>query len=291
MAPSTKQVYARAWNLIQECMECLNLPCISLDRIPLCQSQVLSFISFLNLKGLAPSTITTYTAAIGYVHKCTSQYDPTSSFLVQKTLSSINKNYVPNDCRLPITQFVLARLLESIPTIYSIPYHVTLLRAMFVTAFYGLFRVGELTKQNSGVISLEVRNVTISDERIVFAIINFKNNKTNKPFDVVINRQPSNVWCPVSLILDYVKLRGSKSGPFFCFANLQHVTRSFFSSRLSKCLSFCGFNTKLYKSHSFRIGGASYLASLGFTDLQIKLIGRWNSDTFVRYIRNQRYNV
>ena len=171
---------------------------------------------------------------------------------------------------------------------YSIPYHVVLLKALFVAAFYGLFRVGELTIQNSGVVSINVENVTMSKERIVFAITKFKNNKTNKSFDVVINKQPNNVWCPVKIISDYVTLRGSQPGPFFCFANLQNVTRNFFSSRLSKCLLFCGFNPKLYQSHSFRIGGASYLASLGYTDLQIKLIGRWNSDVFIRYIRNQR---
>ena len=281
----------RAWELIQQCMACLQLPTISVTSLPIHQNQVLAFISYLNLKGLAPATITTYVAAIGYVHKCGNFSDPSRMFLVQKTLSCINKHHQQNDCRLPITQFVLARILESIPKLYSVPYHVVLLQALFSAAFYGLFRIGELTVQNTGVVSLLSKNVTVSSDRIVFSISKFKNNKSNQSFDVVINKQDTNVWCPVKLILKFVSLRGSQAGPFFCFANMQQVNRNFFTTRLSRCLQFCGFDTKLYKSHSFRIGGASYLVSIGYNDLQIKLMGRWESDCFIRYIRNQRYNV
>ena len=53
---------------------------------------------------------------------------------------------------------------------------------------------------------------------------------------------------------------------------------------LASVLSFCGLDTKRYKSHSFRIGAASDAALRGFSDAQIRLMGRWLSDAFRQYI-------
>lgn len=38
-------------------------------------------------------------------------------------------------------------------------------------------------------------------------------------------------------------------------------------------------------THSFRIGGASAAASSGVPDSIIKILGRWSSDCYRRYIR------
>ena len=38
--------------------------------------------------------------------------------------------------------------------------------------------------------------------------------------------------------------------------------------------------TVLYKSHSFRIGGACHAAEQDYSDAQIRALGRWKSDTF-----------
>ena len=38
-------------------------------------------------------------------------------------------------------------------------------------------------------------------------------------------------------------------------------------------------------THSFRIGGATALAQAGVPDYIIQIIGRWSSDSFLRYIR------
>ena len=62
---------------------------------------------------------------------------------------------------------------------------------------------------------------------------------------------------------------------------------SFFSSveRLNAELTFCNVDTKLHKAHSFRIGAASWASAKGFSDSQIRLLGRSKSSTFLRYIR------
>jgi hypothetical protein len=40
--------------------------------------------------------------------------------------------------------------------------------------------------------------------------------------------------------------------------------------------------------HSLRIGGATFLSECGFSDCTIRLLGRWESDCFKRYIRTGR---
>ena len=47
----------------------------------------------------------------------------------------------------------------------------------------------------------------------------------------------------------------------------------------------CGLDTNRFKGHSFRIGAASEAARLGYSDAQIRLMGRWWSDAVRRYIR------
>ena len=41
----------------------------------------------------------------------------------------------------------------------------------------------------------------------------------------------------------------------------------------------------LYKSHSFRIGAASWAAAKGFSNSKIRQLGRWISNAFLNYIQ------
>ena len=271
-------------------MTSLGLPIIQLDNLPMSISEVLSYLSYLNLKGLAPSTTTTYVSALGFVHRMNNMKDPTNAVVVQKVLSAINKIQGNLDARLPITQFILHRLLNAADYVVSNMFHRSLIKAMFSIAFYGLFRIGEITIQKSGAISLNFSQIQVLKDTVLIPITLFKNNKSNKPFDIVIHRQDG-PYCPYVLLVNYLNLRGDGPGPLFCFSNYHHVSRCFFTTKLKACLSFCGLDTKLYLSHSFRIGGSSYLASMGMSDLQIKLMGRWSSDSFIRYIRNQKFHI
>lgn len=62
-----------------------------------------------------------------------------------------------------------------------------------------------------------------------------------------------------------------------CFAN--------FTKTLSDALHYCNLDVERYKSHSFRIGAASWAAAKGMSDAQIRAFGRWKSNAFLRYIR------
>jgi hypothetical protein len=60
-----------------------------------------------------------------------------------------------------------------------------------------------------------------------------------------------------------------------------------------KTLALLGHETANYKSHSFRIGMATTLTLEGFTDDQIKAMGRWKSDCYIVRIPpiNPRYDL
>ena len=68
---------------------------------------------------------------------------------------------------------------------------------------------------------------------------------------------------------------------------LHPVTDNQFNSELSRCLKFCSLDTSRYKGHSFRIGATSHAADKGFSDAQIRTLGRWKSDAFKLYIRSE----
>ena len=52
-----------------------------------------------------------------------------------------------------------------------------------------------------------------------------------------------------------------------------------------KACHLCGLDPSRYKGHSFRIGAASYAEDRGLSDAQIRMLGRWKSNAFLRYIR------
>ena len=108
----------------------------------------------------------------------------------------------------------------------------------------------------------------------------FKHNTANKAFEILIARENSALVCPVQTLLDYCGLRDAASGPLFCESDLRPVTISSFNTELKRCLVFCGLDTSRYKGYSFRIGAATHASEQGFSDSQIRKLGRWQSDAF-----------
>lgn len=105
----------------------------------------------------------------------------------------------------------------------------------------------------------------------------FKHSYNQPPFSIVITRAPT--FCPVQLTLDYLALQGYKPGPLFMTSHGHPV------SLPPLLLKFCGLNPARYKGQSFRIGAASHAADRGLSDTQIRVLGRWKSNAFHRYIR------
>ncbi len=101
-------------------------------------------------------------------------------------------------------------------------------------------------------------------------------------FMLTINWQQT--CCPIKLLLDYLALCGRQVGAIFMTQTEALVTRDVFTSQLSEAIRLCGLDPSRYKGHTFRIGTASHAAEQGMSDSQIRIVGRWKSNAFQKYI-------
>ena len=72
-----------------------------------------------------------------------------------------------------------------------------------------------------------------------------------------------------------------------CYITCCVVLTHQFNVELQRCLAYCGLDTSRYKSQSFGIGGACHAADRGYSDGQIRALGRWKSDAFKVYLRSE----
>ena len=259
--------------------------------MPVSTACIALFISFLCAKGLAPATINSYLSAIAYVHKIKGHYDPTKSFLVEKLLVAVGRRGQA-DVRMPISRPLLYELVRALQHTSPSAYRRSLFGAMFMTAFYGFFRIGELScnskQQVDTVVQFDQVTFLKQSSRVTavkIVITKFKHNTNNRPFVITIESEPSEPFCPVQTLIDYIKLRGYHKGPLFTCAAGGAISTNNFNTELRRALNFCGLDCSRYKSHSFRIGAACHASEKGFSDSQIRALGRWSSDAFRTYIR------
>jgi len=66
------------------------------------------------------------------------------------------------------------------------------------------------------------------------------------------------------------------------------LSRSTFVHSLKVILRLIGLKADEFNGHSFRIGAATSAASAHVEDHLIKVLGRWSSDAYVRYIKTAK---
>ena len=243
-------------------------------------------------RNYAPSTESSYVSALGYSHKFLGYSDPTKAFFIIQMLKGYNKLGYRLDARFPITLPVLQKLIESSATLSISEFQCCQFRVMCTTAFFAFLRIGEMTynsaKDASNLI-LQVQHVSklvYSSSYIVALKITFgkfNNSYNQRPFTIFLHRQ--NSCCPVQFLLEYLARRGNRPGPLFLNPDNNPVSRKFFADLMSLSLKAFGLDSTRYKGHSFRISAASFAAERGMSDAQIRALGRWKSNAFLKYIR------
>ena len=289
LQPSSVPTYRRAWNLFHLFLSSIFQHAVV--TLPISPSRIALFIAYLYDKNYAPSTVNTYVSAIGYTHKLYQLPDPSKAFFVLQLLRGYNKVGFRLDARLPITLPILHKLFSASPHVCNSPYQIARFKAMCALAFFAFLRVGEMTMTSNNTVSiLQLHNlVTLVDTakssvcglKLTFG--DYKHSYNQTPFSITISRQQQ--FCPVDIILDYLRMRGSQPGPLFITISGGIVSRENFCNCLASAFKFCGLDSSRYKGHSFRIGAASHAAEKGLSDTQIRLLGRWKSNAFLKYIR------
>lgn len=139
LAPGTKRTYRNAWDRFKIFWGRV-YPDTFGPSLPISNTDLAVFIVHLRNEGLIPSSITSIVSAISYPHKMMGFPDPSGSFLVHKTLVSMQKTTPHTDSRLPITLPLLIKMLRACDHVVTVAYNRILLKSVMATAFFGLFR-------------------------------------------------------------------------------------------------------------------------------------------------------
>jgi len=186
----------------------------------------------------------------------------------------------PSRVRLPIT-------LELMQNIKQVLFSV--LWAACCLAFFGFLRVSEFSIPSlmdyDPSVHLSLQDITIDhrDNPSVLKVI-IKQSKTDRfrqGVQIYLGATHRSV-CPILGILPYLARRGPQPWPLFITEQGHGLTRQSFCSTV---LTELQVNCNWYNSHSFRIGAATTVAKVNMPDACIKMLGRWKSNPYQRYIK------
>ena len=209
--------------------------------------------------------------------------------------------------QLPIKKSMLTLLLWQLSVAFSTqPYLKHLYRAILSTAYFGLFRIGELTSTAADhqVAARDV-HIGINKNKMMFLLRSSKTHtKGSQPQTIKIDslirnhsrhqhrnarNSADSCFCPFGVLRAYIERRGgyySDKEPFFVFSDNSPVSAAHFRSVLKKCLKNSGFNPKYYNTHSLRSGRSVDLYKLGLSVETIKKLGRWSSNSIFKYLQH-----
>lgn len=290
MAQSTWKTYKTAAESFNMFRSHYNLQ--EIWPVPL--NDLIYYIAYLSLKGFSVSTVTTYISGISYLHKIRCLQDNTKSFLVTKTLEGLKrKKPKTSDPRVPISLDLLKRLIASLQYICPSVYESYLFSSAFSLCFFALLRVGEIasnSKCDAGIHVVRFKDVSFADYNGESELhLNLQSSKTDQfssNTTLIIRAQKDDSFCPIRLLRKFLHIRSlsDASSNLFVHFDGSNLTRYQFSTVLKKALDFCEVKGH-FRSHSFRIGGATEAKRLGVDDETIKIWGRWSSDAYTSYIR------
>ena len=114
------------------------------------------------------------------------------------------------------------------------------------------------------------------------------NNPRPTPFVRLSIGRTGTKLCPVAALLVFIASKGTVPGPLFTFQDGSFLSRPKFVELVRDALVKEGFDQQRYCDHSFRIGAATTAAKKGLEDSIIKTLGRWESVTYLQYVKFPR---
>lgn len=249
---------------------------------------IVLFIAFCFEKGKSPKTINTYVAGLNYMHKLNNFYDISHVFIIRKLLTGCLRNRISHDVRAPLTKSILIRICKVLPDVCYSHYESKLFFCLFTVAYFGLFRISELVVPSRTQFRsvVQASDLSVLDNKyILIRLHHFKTNQCGKPVTLKLPSDKSEV-CPVLALTEFLALRPKIAGPAFIHSNGSPVTRTQFAMVLAKSIEKAHLpSSAVFKTHSFRIGRATDLASQGLSSSVIMKLGRWSSGCYKLYIR------
>ncbi|RXN17693.1 proline and serine-rich 1-like protein [Labeo rohita] len=200
--------------------------------------------------------------------------------------------------RLPLTSDLLSQCISILRSGFMSPSIDRTLECMFLLAFFGFLRCSELAPSTSAfnpAIHPSLSDISAhTPDSLIYTLKKSKTDQFGKSRPIYIFRLNSFI-SPFEPISEYVLSRyannSSPQEPLFLTENGKMATRFWFNKHFLKVLSASGISPEHYSLHSFRIGAATTAASAGISDETIRVMGRWSSEAYRLYIRNNLNNL
>ncbi len=159
--------------------------------------------------------------------------------------------------------------------------------AACTTAFFGYLRSSEFRSSSTTSFdpqtTLLVKDLAISSGIVSLHIKASKSDPFRNCHDIQLAPSHTSV-CPVRALQTHLQNCSLKDKPLFTFSDGTYLIRATITGILRKCFSQ-GATSQNISSYSFRIGAATTAAAANNPDWLIKVLGRWFSNYFERYIR------
>ena len=292
LAENTSRTYASAIRRYESFCSQLGIP-----PLPLAENKSCLFAAHLAREGLSAQSITSYLAAIRYMQIAAGLGAPPTEHWprLHYTVRGIKRLQPssPRRVRLPITPAILMRLCRVWMTgQVESPYNARLLWAACCLGYFGFMRAGEFTAVSvSTQSSICLSDVSVDSRRSPAVLcVHLRKAKTDpfgKGIDIFLGKtgQP---LCPVTALLNFLLVRQAGEGPLLVLQDGTPLSRDLFIRKVRKALTLAQVDQRLYAGHSFRIGAATTAAAVGIPTHIIKMLGRWNSEAYLLYIRQPR---
>ena len=255
------------------------------------------FAGFLANNGKKAATIRSYMSAIKAVLQDNDVIVNEDRFLLNAITRGCRLNNDKVLIRLPIQKGLLRILVGKLPKLFDKqPYLEALYTALLVTSYFGMFRVGELTKGDHPVRACDV-HVGFNKDKVMFILrtskTHWRDSKpqviklSSKDYDNKTNKMKQGI-CPYHTLREYLKFRKpsyrTMDEPFFVFKDRTPVEPIHFRKVLKEVICQSGLNSSLYNTHSLRAGRSLDLLSMKIPVDLIRKLGRWKSGTVYKYL-------
>mgnify|MGYP003891633467 CR=1 FL=1 len=303
LTKQTWSVYRTAQKMLHKCCTETN----SSFSLPLSSTDILTFTAWLLNRGVKASTISSYLSGLRQVHLSNGIDIP----IIRSDLISLilrGQSHLDNlspkskQTRLPVSPTILRVLKLEISRSTFPKRDKRLIWLLCSLAFHGSFRIIELLSKTKGSFDpnfcllgndVLLKPLILNNSPVSVLAVTVKSPKVGRPNSKdIIDVFPTNTdLCPVRAYSDLAKSNPypNPNMPFFSLSNGSPYSSPEFNSHLKLWLSkYINPSFGYISGHSFRAGIPSILGSLGFSDSDIKLVGRWSSNAFQSYLKLPR---
>eukprot|EP00079_Xenopus_tropicalis_P017651 XP_004917932.1 PREDICTED: uncharacterized protein LOC101734453 [Xenopus tropicalis] len=225
-------------------------------------------------------------AGLAFLFKLSGIEDLTKEFSIRQAIKGFKRGKVSRDTRRPISFELLGKLQSVLSQVCFSEFEVRLFQTAFALAFFGAFRIGELTsKSKVAPGGLSVADIQVDGERVIIRLRRSKTDIWGKGAVITLYRLDGGRACPIGCLKRYMEVRPNTGTSLLIHEDGSPLTRFQFGKVLRIGLQAIGKKPEEFGTHSFRIGAATEAARMGLGDDMVKKIGRWESRRFRSYVR------